>query len=483
MRAIRPDHFSGGAHLAADARSDSQSLSALLMSIDAKASVRAASTANIADLTAASVSIDGVTLVEGDRVLLKDQSTGSQRGIYVVGVVTSGVAALTRSKDADVSAEVTSGLKVYVEEGTANAQRVFTCTTANPIVLGTTSLTFTASDINATDLASTASGKGASLVGVYDVAGLIAGTSVEAALAEMVKGQLTHLPGIHAVRGLATANVADLSAMSTTLDGLTLVAGDRVLLAGQSTGAERGIYVVGTVDAGAAPVTRAADWAAAASIPPGTLVAVAAGTAGANKLYQVTNATAVTVATTTPTFSHLPNAALLASTANGKGASLIGIEDAGNIITATDVEAALAEIKTLVDAGMVVGKRTVTVAHGDLTDGDTSQTINIGAVLPANARIVGVDLRELTDFSGGGTASLTVDVGTAGDIDALIDGADLFTGSAVDGGPSTIPQGIRPNKTMGAAQLIATFVCDGGHVLSDFTAGSVTIDVLYTVLA
>jgi hypothetical protein len=108
----------------------------------AKEPVRAASTANISNLGAASVSMDGVTLVEGDRVLLKNQSTASQNGIYVVGAVGGGVAPLTRAEDTDASSEWTAGTSVYVQEGTANAQRTYYLTTTGAITLGTTSLTF-----------------------------------------------------------------------------------------------------------------------------------------------------------------------------------------------------------------------------------------------------------------------------------------------------------------------------------------------------
>ena len=61
---------------------------------------------------------------------------------------------------------------------------------------------------------------------------------------------------------------------------------------------------------------------------------------------------------------------------------------------------------------------------------------------------------------------------------------DVFA-AAVDGGPSSFTRGIRPNKlfsTVGA-QLIATFTPDGSHTLLGLTAGSVTVDVFYTVLA
>ncbi len=133
-------------------------------------------------------------------------------------------------------------------------------------------------------------------------------------------------------------------------------------------------------------------------------------------------------------------------------------------------------------AGMTVLKKTVTVGHADLTDADTSQTINIDTALPNNSRIVGVDMRALTAFSGGSVSALTVDVGTSGDIDALVDGADLAT-AAVDGGPATMPLGIRHNKTFASGgQLIATFVSTGDNLVN-LTAGSVIIDVLYVVKA
>ncbi len=145
--------------------------------------------------------------------------------------------------------------------------------------------------------------------------------------------------------------------------------------------------------------------------------------------------------------------------------------------------ATLAESSVLADAGMTVSKRTVTVGHADLTDADTSQTISVGAVLPANARIVGVDFRALTVFSGGTVSALACDIGTSGDVDALVDGADLVT-AAVDGGPASMPAGIRPNKTFvsAGAQLTATFVSTGDNLVN-LTAGSVIIDVLFVVLA
>lgn len=107
--------------------------------LDVKASVRAASTGNIS-LSGFSNPVDGVTLVAGDRVLLKDQTTASQNGIYVVDV---GVGTLTRAADADTSAEVTAGMFTFVAEGATQADSGWVLTTNDPITLGTTALAFT----------------------------------------------------------------------------------------------------------------------------------------------------------------------------------------------------------------------------------------------------------------------------------------------------------------------------------------------------
>ena len=110
--------------------------------LDVKQSVRLASVAPVAIATALEAGdvIDGVTLVAGDRVLLKDQSTASENGIYVA--VASGAGAAPRATDADTSAEVTTGMFTFVSEGTVNADNGFVLTTNDAIVLGSTNLTF-----------------------------------------------------------------------------------------------------------------------------------------------------------------------------------------------------------------------------------------------------------------------------------------------------------------------------------------------------
>jgi hypothetical protein len=107
--------------------------------LDIKSAVRVASTANV-NRSAPGTAIDGVTLTNGDRVLLKNQSTPNQNGIYIFN---GAAGTMTRSTDADTSAEVRPGMFAFVAEGTANGDKGFVLTTDAPITLDTTGLTFT----------------------------------------------------------------------------------------------------------------------------------------------------------------------------------------------------------------------------------------------------------------------------------------------------------------------------------------------------
>ena len=114
--------------------------------LDVKGSVRVATTADLGGSwpnLGGSVSIDGVTLSTGDRVLVKDQSTASENGIY--RYEQSGSADdFIRATDADNSpaGEVTSGMFTFVEEGSTHSNSGFVLSTTGSITLGSTSLAF-----------------------------------------------------------------------------------------------------------------------------------------------------------------------------------------------------------------------------------------------------------------------------------------------------------------------------------------------------
>ncbi len=103
--------------------------------LDVKASVRAATTANIT--LSATQTVDGVALVAGDRVLVKNQTTASTNGLYVVAA-----GAWTRATDADTAAEINPGMFTFVEEGTTQADSGWVLSTDGAITLGTTALAF-----------------------------------------------------------------------------------------------------------------------------------------------------------------------------------------------------------------------------------------------------------------------------------------------------------------------------------------------------
>ena len=109
---------------------------------DPKDACKVASTGNTAlsGLGAGAIVVDGITLADGDRVLLKDQTDPIENGIYTIGNI--GVnAQYTRALDADTNEEVTQGMSTLIAEGTANARKMYVLTTAAPDV-GVSALTF-----------------------------------------------------------------------------------------------------------------------------------------------------------------------------------------------------------------------------------------------------------------------------------------------------------------------------------------------------
>ena len=150
-----PSGYTARAGFGSDSLVNKSYVDSVANGLDVKASVRVATTANLAGtydngagtITAGSngaISVDGVTLVVNDRVLVKDQSTAAQNGFYKVTTVGSGSAAfvLTRTPDADAASELTAGAFTFTEEGSANADNCYVLSTNGAITLGTTGITF-----------------------------------------------------------------------------------------------------------------------------------------------------------------------------------------------------------------------------------------------------------------------------------------------------------------------------------------------------
>ena len=128
---------------------------AIKQALDVKASVTVATTANLSATynnaggtltnsgSNAALQLDGITVSSADRVLVKDQSTAAENGIYVVTTVGDGSTAwvLTRAEDANASAEMTGGVFTFVEQGTIGAENGYVFTHNGAPTLGTTALT------------------------------------------------------------------------------------------------------------------------------------------------------------------------------------------------------------------------------------------------------------------------------------------------------------------------------------------------------
>jgi hypothetical protein len=109
----------------------------LLAGLSWHGAVRAASTGNVS-LASPGASLDGVTLAAANRILLKNQTAGSENGVYIWNAAGS---ALTRAADG-ATGTLNAGAAFYVDEGTVNADTAWTVTTDDPITVGTTSIVF-----------------------------------------------------------------------------------------------------------------------------------------------------------------------------------------------------------------------------------------------------------------------------------------------------------------------------------------------------
>lgn len=111
---------------------------------------RIATTANIANLASGAPStLDGVAVALNNRILVKDQTTKSQNGIYVVNSVGSGADGVwVRAGDADDNHEVIPGMLIVVQEGEINQDTIWELATNAPITLGSSNIDFIIKDGN-----------------------------------------------------------------------------------------------------------------------------------------------------------------------------------------------------------------------------------------------------------------------------------------------------------------------------------------------
>lgn len=246
--------------------------------------VKAATTANIVSLSTL-LTVDGITLLEGDRVLVKNQSSAIDNGIYVAST-----GAWARADDMNATDEFYNGLLVYVQSGTANQDKIFALTTDNPITLGVTSVTFAQFPPVST---SAVQGLVELATAAEDQTGTDATRASTPAGVRAAQNMLTKKAD---VRLASTANIAIGTGGLLTIDGVVTVAGDRVLVKNQTAPAENGIYVVAV-----GAWTRAADANEAVDFLYGQEVRVREGTQAG--LWFLSSTTTVVVGTTNVSYS------------------------------------------------------------------------------------------------------------------------------------------------------------------------------------
>ena len=274
------------------------------LGIDFKDSVRAATTANIPAIAGGAPStLDGVTLVAQDRILVKSQTTTSQNGIYRVSVLGSGLdGTWVRTTDADglPSGELSSGAFVYVEEGTVNAQNQYVITTAGTITVGTTGITW----------------------------GLFSGA-----------GKITVGNGL-----TKTANNIDVTLGASS--GLETTSGLALTATGVTAGTYRSVTVdaKGRVTGGTTPTTISGYGITDAQTSDATLTALAGVTVGADQIIYATGTDAFTVTSLTSTAR-----SILDDTSTSAVRTTIGVAIGTDVQAYDATLAALAGVTTAAD--------------------------------------------------------------------------------------------------------------------------------------
>lgn len=129
------------------------------------------------------------------------------------------------------------------------------------------------------------------------------------------------------------------------------------------------------------------------------------------------------------------------------------------------------------DGGETVFKKSLAVGFADLTDADGSQSFNLGTALPANAIVIGHAVSISNIFDDGVAGTFSVDIGLAGALDAICNGADLTTAIGELHGPL----GARSGGRYQAVQLLATVL--GSVNVDTATQGAAVFEVYYIILA
>lgn len=354
-------------------------------------SVKAASTANLT--LSGAQTIDGISLIAGDRILVKDQTAGADNGVYVVA---SGSWTRATDFDGNPTAEVQTGSLIYVESGTSNGNSSWILVTSGTIVVGSTVLTFT----------------------IFSRAGdLIAGTG-------LTKSGNTF--------NVITANASRISVLADSIDLAT-------------TGVTAGTYTKLTVDTyGRVTVGTAlasSDVTTALGFTPGTVssvsVATANGISGSVATATTTPAITITLGAITP--SSVASTGVVSGTTitassqfSGPGTGLTGtaasLSIGGNAATATSASTA-ATVTTAAQPNITsVGTLTSLAVSGAITGASFNSITGLSSTTPAALGTAAVGTGTTAARADHVHALQTSVSGTAGNVTGVVAIANGGTG-------------------------------------------------------
>lgn len=328
--------------------------------------------------------LDGITLVEFDRVLLKDQTAGQENGIYYVQTAAPPI----RVEDFDDALDMNqSPVLVPVLEGTANGGTVWIHTTTAVITVDTTPLTFVAALSPGTFLTLTDTPSDYTNAEAKEMRPNLAGNALEFA-ARRWRDPVR-------VATTASGTFATDFDDGETVDGITIATGDRILIKDQGD-SDDGIYLV---EASGAP-TRAVDMDDNSDIAElGAVVSVVEGTANSSSLWQHTSG--IDIGTDTLTFAQVGGAA-----ANRWTEALLETTDA-TIESIVDIP--LGTDEAVAVRGYIIGTE-ASSANSFAANFFAAGKNNGGSSAALASAII-----DKLDGSGGGSWDFTIDVDDTGD--------------------------------------------------------------------
>jgi hypothetical protein len=393
--------------------------------IDYKQAVRVITTTDITLSGGAPNQVDGVNLSVDDRILVTGQSVGNQNGIYQVQTVGTGSSGTwIRSLDTNATGELQAGTIVMVTEGNVYADTQWKLTTNNPIVIGTTPLTFEQNS-------------------AYAFGNIYAnGTAV---LANSVGSTVTFTAGNNiAITGNNTSKTVTIGVTGFDVSSNSISNGTSNVNV-VSSGGNITIGVGGTSNVA---VFATANIVASANLLPAANVTYNLGSTSARwKDLWLSNSTLYlgdTAIATTAGVLTVNGANVLTGNA-GSALSTTGNITGGNVLTGGLISAT----STITSAANVIGSNIVTAgivtATGNITGGNVSATNLTGTLTTAaQPNITGVGTLSALSVSGnvqGGnlrTAGLISATGNITGANLTINGSAVITGNLSVSGTETI---------------------------------------------